>query len=608
MNLKKLLLLTILITSLQIYGQTSTNVKVTHFPGNTLVDGVSTFVAPKYIRLSTNGQNCFNFLDVQVYVRASSDKQKPYKFKVEVTNNSNYDVNLATSMWGLGNGGSHTIKSGVTYDGLGGNNYTEKYPTIKVYQIQVEYNQSDQEQYGVPSITNDLSCGQTPESYKNQKLVQKEKKDEIVILRNELNALGNSEEDLNEKLSILKKLENKDPNRNYQNQISNTEQALKRLNEEKEKKRKEEEEKKKVEKAKKEKEKKEKDEATKVAEEKDEVEKKQATINEEREAQERKAQQEKAAEEEKQRKAAERKQARREYEDRVASQNKQNMAVASSAAASSATVLYMLAGVVYQGSGRANPDRIFKGEGVYFGLDFGYSSTITSIGFNSSTTTFDSSDNARTKEEFTDYGIVNINFDVNPKFGYETEHYGGYGYGTLRAGFSPFFDSFGLSYDLGARAYGGLKWVKGYVDYQIGNRSYSANAWLDSEELGSGKANYNFNRLSLGTQFSWYGNSRTAARNHITIGVMFDKITSDDDNLFVQQLEDDNISGDTPSYTGYSFEWKHDHHGILSIEYFPTYPIVGNIDGTSRNDFGNDGSTFIQLGYTRTVDSWFTKK
>ncbi|PQJ17443.1 hypothetical protein [Nonlabens xylanidelens] len=250
MNLKKLLLLTILITSLQIYGQTSTNVKVTHFPGNTLVDGVSTFVAPKYIRLSTNGQNCFNFLDVQVYVRASSDKQKPYKFKVEVTNNSNYDVNLATSMWGLGNGGSHTIKSGVTYDGLGGNNYTEKYPTIKVYQIQVEYNQSDQEQYGVPSITNDLSCGQTPESYKNQKLVQKEKKDEIVILRNELNALGNSEEDLNEKLSILKKLENKDPNRNYQNQISNTEQALKRLNEEKEKKRKEEEEKRRLKKPK----------------------------------------------------------------------------------------------------------------------------------------------------------------------------------------------------------------------------------------------------------------------------------------------------------------------------------------------------------------------
>jgi hypothetical protein len=601
MNLRNLLSALVLMTTAIAYAQEETTVRVTHFPGNTLVDGVSKFVAPEYIRLQTTGQNCFDFLDVAVYVRASGEKANPYKFKVEVTNRSSYSVNVATSMWGLGNGGSNTIRSGSTYNGQGGNNYNEKYPSIKIYQIKIDFNRSAQEQYGVPSITKNLNCGENPNSYINKKKAEKEKKEEITTLKNKVNALGNSEADLIEKIALYRELQRKDPYGNYENQISRTEKSLERLKTE-EKEAREAEEKKEREEAREAEKKEEEDKEKDAAEEKAREREKAATA---RERQERK---QREAEEAEKRRAAARKQARREYENRVAQQNKQNRAIASATAASSAGVLYMLAGIIYQGSGRAKANRIYQGEGLYFGLDFGYTGTLTNIGFNSKKTVFDRNDNASTQDSFTDYGIFNINFDFNPKFGYETENYGGYGYGTLRAGFSPIFDSFGLSYDLGARAYGGLEWVKGFVDYQFGSRSFSANAWVDAEEVGSGKANYNFNRFTLGTQFSWYGNARTAARNHIAVGIMYEKVTNDEEGLFVQTLEGDDRSDDTPNYIGYSFEWKHDHHGTLFLEYFPAYPVIGNTEGSVRNsDFDSEGYTFIQIGYTRSVDNWFTK-
>ena len=80
MNLKKLTILVLFFSFELAFAQKSETIRVTHFPGNTLVNGKSVFVARDYIPLSTTNLNCFSFLDVAVYVKASGYEEKPYQF------------------------------------------------------------------------------------------------------------------------------------------------------------------------------------------------------------------------------------------------------------------------------------------------------------------------------------------------------------------------------------------------------------------------------------------------------------------------------------------------------------------------------------------------
>ena len=54
---------------------------------------------------------------------------------------------------------------------------------------------------------------------------------------------------------------------------------------------------------------------------------------------------------------------------------------------------------------------------------------------------------------------------------------------------------------------------------------------------------------------------------------------------------------------GYFFEWKRDHTHRLYVELFPNYPITGEIgEGSSEGNF------FLQIGFSRSIESFFKKK
>lgn len=404
------------------------------------------------------------------------------------------------------------------------------------------------------------------------------------------------------------------------------ESLLKKRKKEEEDAKKEAEKKKKEEEAKK---KEEKEKAKKEAEEKEkkEAEEKQNKEESERQKAEAKLKQEqerKEAEAERKRKEEERKQRiRDEYQQRVSNQNKKNSAIVASTAASGATVLYLLGGVIYSGAGKVKPEHIFKGKNLYLGFDIGYTLTGAPLYFPSEKSGLDAdAEYETTYSTKADYSIT-VNLKTNLKFGYEHEYGGGHIFGTLEGGVSPLLSGSIFNYSYGARVFGGEKNFKAFGEYQMGSRTFTNSDFLDSEENGKGKSKYDYDNVKLGLKFSWYGNKRTAARNHIYIGIIEERIKKIDKEYRVQSIYDspNSTSADANinkpliftkdiTYTGYMFEWHHDHNGKLFFEVYPNYPRTGKTGGKFDDSLKDeeDGSLFFQIGYQRSLDSFFNKK
>lgn len=209
-------------------------------------------------------------------------------------------------------------------------------------------------------------------------------------------------------------------------------------------------------------------------------------------------------------------------------------------------------------------------------------------------------------------GSTSIIFDLNPsfQFGYDTEQYGGYGFVSVSPGISPIFDATQLNYGGGARLFGGLKNFKAFGEFGMGGRNYSASNFLDSQEYGSGKTNYKYNSLKAGVKFSWYGSPSAPARNHISLGIIEEKITSVKEGQSIQRINDYDPYGTNYDYEfshlGYMFEWRHDHHGILFAQVFPKYPFTGQRGGSNHSEFDNEeGSVFFQVGFLRSFTGFF---
>lgn len=695
----KLLMMFFLLSSFLAFSQKSATIKVTHFPGNTLVKGKSKFVAPNYIRLSTTNMNCFSFLDVAMYVKASGDKEKPYTFKVEVINKSSYEVFVNCSKWGFGSGGATTLRPGQTHSST--NNYSEKYQTVRIYDVDIHFNESVKSTYPFYyDYSENIDCNETPSFLINEmkKRGEKEvkikelkkqiksldnsehnlrvkislyeelkridtknsdkynrkiqeikeklqkieaeftrKNEEIGRLKNQINSLGNTKEDLLKKKELYKKLASVDEEKNYDSKISEIEEEIKvKKKEETDKELTQNQEKNSANSG--------KSEDTNDAEKEEETEEekeRQRLIEKEQAAKEAQRKKEEAAERKRKQKeeAEKRRVARKQaYDKRVAAQNKRNVALASSAAASTAGILYMLGGFVYDNMGKPYPrsEQLYTGNGPIVGLDFGYTTGLIPYVFNSNLESYDGNRSTNKLESQAALGWT-MNFKVQINLGYEYKYVGGYGFGAAELGISPIIASYaGLNYNYGARVFAGLDDVvpalqgfKFFAEYESGSRKHTGGLFnINSEETGDGYTHLQYQNIKFGIRYSWYKNSRTAYRQHFYLGIIEEKIKTDDTGFYVQNLNENhesflwgkennsNPSFNIPSkgfYRGYMLEWKQDHKSSLYVKFYPNYAYTGYRSGDEVETKGGplddtlksgEGGYLIQIGFVRSLDSF----
>ena len=668
MNLKNLPLLFVFMNAIAIFSQKSASVKITHFPANTLVNGQSKFVTPNYIKLATTNLNCFSFLDVDVYVRASGDKEKPYRYKVVVTNTSNYDVSVNCSNWGFGSGGASTVKAHSSYDGSGGNLKATKNPIFSIYDIDIVFNQSIKTQYPFYyDYTNNIDCKDTPQSLINEMKYREQKENKIATLKSQISNLGDSEADLNLKLALYNDLKSIDTKRDYTNQIEKNKAQLKRITDERTRKNEEistlqkkinslsnseedliekkelyeslaavdeehdyredisnidkkiasEKEKQALKSKGVKKEETDEEDANSKESENDEEEyglsaKEKEEVERERIAKEKKLEEEAKERERKRKEEQERikKEKIEAYNNRIESQRKENNAIAAAAGASSASVLYLLGGVIYDRMGLPGKD-LYTGDNFHVNFDIGYGFSVFPISYASERTgtSFSTGDIISTKEN-TDNVALTIDLRMAFKFGYETEYGGGNLYGRFEPGFSPIFTDFNTSYGYGIEFFGGHEIVKLYGRYELGSQNFSANNWLDPEEIGEGgKSSTKYKQVRAGLKFSFYKNRRTAKRDHIIIGIAENYFDENSAPVFsTREIPDEPILGlikTAPRFlaTGYFLEWKRDHTHRLYIEFFSNYPVTGEIGGTS-----GEGKFFMQAGFSRSIEGFFKSK
>lgn len=326
------------------------------------------------------------------------------------------------------------------------------------------------------------------------------------------------------------------------------------------------------------------------------------------------------AEEERKRAEAERKRKKiEEYHRRVENQNSENKAIVASTAAAGFSTLYLIGGFIYSGMGKVQPEHLYRGNNINLGFDIGYSLTGTPLYFPSEKSSIDSDANVNSTSTTQANSTITVNLKTSLKLGYENKYGGGYALGGAEIGASPLLDGTNFNYNYGFRGFGGSKNIKVFGEFISGQRTFTNSNFLDSEENGKGKSSYSFDNIKAGLKFSWYGNERTASRNHISIGVIEERIEAADDDTKIQGIYDHpnykggdaNINKPTVfkkdiTYLGYMFEWKHDHHGKLSFIIYPKYPRTGKTGGPFDSSLNNEkGTSFFQFAYIRSIDTFF---
>lgn len=213
-----------LLLSFGLAAQTSMSFRVTHFPGG---EG-GQYRSREWTTVPISANACWPFLSIRVMVKYSGYQDKPYLYKVEVTNNSNYRVSVDVSNWGFGSGGSTTLGPGRS---SGTPNPTNvQYPTFTIKSIQVWFDRNTQATYGAPNITDYFPCGQSIQSYLNQKKQEKDQKEKVAQLQADIRAINGDEIfDLQRKLGLYRELDRLDQSRNYSSQILALEKRIKGL-------------------------------------------------------------------------------------------------------------------------------------------------------------------------------------------------------------------------------------------------------------------------------------------------------------------------------------------------------------------------------------------
>jgi|GEM_PF-6671059 len=293
-----------------------------------------------------------------------------------------------------------------------------------------------------------------------------------------------------------------------------------------------------------------------------------------------------------------------EYDRRIKSQHRKNTAAATSAVAGTASALYYLGGFIYKNYGRTNNSE-FSGSNGFLNFDIGFGATILPTYFASEFTSFDGSMYRTTSETERRFPLT-TNLNTKLQLGYENERLGGYGFANLEGGIFPALTAFHLNANVGGRLYAGVKNIKIFGEYNTGYRSMNLSDWLLVEEAGEGKTALNYNQFKYGVKFTWYGNSYSASRNHIYLGLIKEKITPTEEEISVETIRTKTEPYQViKRFTGLTLEWKHDHHGRLYIDLFPNYPMSGIIGGPIEPLDRESSNLFLRIGFLRSIDTFF---
>ncbi len=292
------------------------------------------------------------------------------------------------------------------------------------------------------------------------------------------------------------------------------------------------------------------------------------------------------------------------YQARKQSQNEHNRQVAAGSAAATGSLMYLLGGFVYSHYGKTNPQRLYKGGNLLLNMDMGFGLNVHPMYFASEYETYEYDYIKSTK------GSTKILFDFNValQLGYDTNFLGGYGFAAAAPGISPIFDATQLNYKYGGRVFAGLKNLKVFAEYESGSRNYTGSDLLDSQEYGSGESNFSYNNVKAGIKISWYKNRWAPARNHIYLGVIEERISELEDGQSLQMIPQEQepyVFTGFPTYMGYMFEWRHDHHGVFYARVFPKYPYTGLRGGKNHENLSSEGSLFFQVGFLRSFTGFF---
>ncbi len=240
------------------------------------------------------------------------------------------------------------------------------------------------------------------------------------------------------------------------------------------------------------------------------------------------------------------------------------------------------------------------------GIDFGYSLSSFPMLFESNMSTM-SGGVLRTKKEVQAKNPFVVNFEPSVRIAVENNNFGGFGYFAAKLGASPIFDGSNLSLQYGARAYAGIKWVKAYVDYGMGSRSFSKSS-TDPEENGSGKSNTGFTKLEYGVRFTTHPVD-DLRRSHIYLGIISEKLKLEKPSNLVDPTSGtlQNLS-ESPTITGYSIQWNKEHTFKLYANIYPEFIYTGEINsgsGALSSDFKSTKTgTFFEFGFVRSINWW----
>lgn len=214
------------------------------------------------------------------------------------------------------------------------------------------------------------------------------------------------------------------------------------------------------------------------------------------------------------------------YDDWKADKKDEQTKMEAASMAASFSMFYLIGGMIYEGMGDVNPDYVFKSGSklrLHVGIDFGFSGLLYPTPFASDKSTMINGESS-TKNELIPRDVYHINLNVKAKIGAEHPFYGFHGYLAPQAGISPLFDGYNFTpLNVGGHAFGGIKWVKGFVDYGIGTRFFSSSS-NDAEESGSGETNINYEKLTYGLKFTTNADANFR-RSHILLGMIDEKIS-----------------------------------------------------------------------------------
>ncbi len=177
--------------------------------------------------------------------------------------------------------------------------------------------------------------------------------------------------------------------------------------------------------------------------------------------------------------------------------------------------------LIYKDMGFNGIQGSYKKNAPYFGTGVGYTLTSAPMLTNSEIEDFNGNNFSYTRKTI-NHQTVSMDLEGFMEF---WPFYGDeFGFGFVANGAAGLgVESSKLEANGGFAGYFGKKHFKLLTSYRVGVRSFSHFPWISPQELGSGKSQYKYQRLSVGTRFTFPAQFQGATRAHIDISALFEQ-------------------------------------------------------------------------------------